>query len=86
MIINVVTSEVTYDEAKKMTIKDLKANIKERGLECKGCSEKDDYVKLFFDNQHIPKVEKSKDNKKTNTDSNPPNDDTKKKEFDEVSR
>lgn len=29
-----------------------------RGLECKGCSEKDDYVKMTYDNQHLPIVPK----------------------------
>jgi hypothetical protein len=28
--------------------------LAERGLECKGCAEKEDYVTMTFDNQHLP--------------------------------
>lgn len=33
--------------------------MKDRGLECKGCSEKEDYVKMAFENQDAPKIENS---------------------------
>lgn len=80
-------SDITYEEAKKLSIKELRAKISERGLQCKGCSEKDDYIKLFVDNQNLPIIEKPS-TKKTS----PPNDassaddkDSKKKEMDDVS-
>jgi hypothetical protein len=28
--------------------------LSERGLECKGCADKDDYVQMSFSNQHLP--------------------------------
>ena len=82
-----VASDVTYEEARKLSTKVLKAKLVERGLQCKGCSEKDDYIKLFVDNQHLPIIEKPTAKK-----SSPPNDassaddkDSKKKEMDDVS-
>jgi hypothetical protein len=30
--------------------------LSERGLECKGCADKEDYVKMAFDNQHLPVI------------------------------
>jgi hypothetical protein len=28
--------------------------LSDRGLECKGCADKDDYVQMSFSNQHLP--------------------------------
>ena len=28
--------------------------LSQRGLECKGCTDKEDYIKMAFENQHLP--------------------------------
>jgi cobalamin biosynthesis Mg chelatase CobN len=38
-------------------MKQLKQFLSARGLSCKGCSEKEDFVKLAVANQHVPLVE-----------------------------
>lgn len=50
-------NSLSLEEAKKLTVKKLKALLNEKGLECKGCAEKDDFAKLYFENQHLPNVE-----------------------------
>ena len=47
----------------KMRIKQLKKFLHERGLECKGCAEKTDYVKMAMANEHAPLVEKKRPDK-----------------------
>ena len=38
--------------------KELKKFLAERGLSCNGCAEKDDFVKMAFENQDTPIVPK----------------------------
>ena len=62
LTLNIVHCEdLSLDEVRKLSIKQLKKNLSEIGLECKGCAEKDDYVKLFYDNQNLPKVIKDEE-------------------------
>lgn len=52
----------------------------ERGLECKGCADKEDYVKMAFDNQHLPTIPPA-----AIVDAKPKEDEAaKKKELDDV--
>lgn len=44
----------------KMRIKQLKKFLKDRGLECKGCAEKSDFVKMATENEDTPVVEVKK--------------------------
>lgn len=32
----------------------LKKMLSQRGLECKGCTDKEDYIKMAFETQHKP--------------------------------
>lgn len=48
------TSSYSVEELKKMPIKKLRQFLAARGLECKGCAEKDDFVKLCFENKDVP--------------------------------
>ena len=48
----------------KMRIKQLRIFLQERGLECKGCAEKSDFVKMATENEDTPVV---KVKKPTNT-------------------
>mmetsp|Transcript_11439 Transcript_11439/g.15751 ORF Transcript_11439/g.15751 Transcript_11439/m.15751 type:complete len:228 (+) Transcript_11439:50-733(+) len=45
---------LSIEVLKKMPIKTLKSMIESKGLECLGCSEKDDYVKMAFDSLTMP--------------------------------
>merc|ERR1711965_839378 len=49
----------TPEQIKKMRVKQIKIMLKERGVleKCKGCAEKDDFVKLLQESIHLPKVE-----------------------------
>jgi hypothetical protein len=49
---------MTFEEAKKFPVKKLKALLKDRGLECKGCAEKEDFAKMFVENQLKPDLKK----------------------------
>ena len=53
LIANGLSQDVTQTDAKKMTVKQLKNELKKRGLECKGCAEKEDFIDLFLKNQHL---------------------------------
>ena len=44
----------TIEELKKMPIKQLRQFLFARGLECRGCAEKEDFVKLAFENIDTP--------------------------------
>jgi hypothetical protein len=56
--INGETESITEEAARKFTIKKLKSLLAERGLSCKGCAEKEDFVRLFVENQHSTLVQK----------------------------
>ena len=42
----------------KMKVRELLAILEDRGLECRGCAEKADYVAMARDNYHLPVVPK----------------------------
>eukprot|EP01039_Chlorochromonas_danica_P000896 gene897-977_t len=46
--------EKTLASFQSLKTKELRAFLKARGVECKGCSEKADFVQLAFDSQHLP--------------------------------
>jgi hypothetical protein len=48
------TTHNSYVELKALPIKMLRFMLSSRGLECKGCAEKDDFIKMAFENQHLP--------------------------------
>lgn len=39
---------------RKMTVKALRKYLFDRGLECKACSEKEEFVKMAYDNREKP--------------------------------
>ena len=45
------------EEFSKLPIKKLRQFLKDRGIECKGCAEKSDFVTMAFENKDLP-VEK----------------------------
>jgi len=53
----------TYDEISKLSLKSLKTYLADRGIECRGCLEKSEFVELAFKSQKSPlklkKVEQS---------------------------
>lgn len=63
---------ISFDDVKKLPMKEIKKFLIERNLQCKGCTEKEDYVKLYFENQHIAiiasKEKKIEDDLKNNDD------------------
>ena len=48
---------MSESDAKKLPIKKLRSLLSDRGLECKGCAEKEDFVRMFVQNQHLPILE-----------------------------
>ena len=73
-IANGLSQDVTQADAKKMTIKQLRNELKKRGLDCKGCAEKEDFIDLFLKNQHlevkdVPVVEPKKEDPPTDAES-----------------
>ena len=44
----------TQEELAKMPVKKLRQFLAARGLECKGCAEKEDFVKMAFANKDTP--------------------------------
>ncbi len=44
----------------KMKVKDIKIFLQDRGLECKGCSEKSEFVKLAEENRETPSLKPEK--------------------------
>ena len=61
---------------------ELKALLDERGVECKGCAEKDDLVKRVKETYHLPLQEKPKESPKAPEKST--EDKVKDKELDEM--
>lgn len=59
----------------------LKQMLSQRGLECKGCADKDDYVQMSFSNQHLPILPPP-----VAAESAPETSEKSKKEADDVSR
>jgi hypothetical protein len=75
---------LTVDEIKKMPVKKLKQFLAARGLECKGCAEKEDFVKMAFDNKDTPLAAKPEENAAASSSGEEPNPETKKKELDDL--
>lgn len=48
----------TMADFKKMRVKELRAIVEDRGMECKGCAEKADYVQRAAEVYHLPRIEK----------------------------
>lgn len=48
---------LTESEVKKLRVKAIRKLLKERGQECKGCVEKDEFVAKFLEVQSLPKQE-----------------------------
>lgn len=47
------TEGLKSEDFKKMRVKQLKQILADRGVECKGCSEKDEFVKRVLDTAHM---------------------------------
>lgn len=45
---------VPYIQYSMIQVVMLKKMLSERGLECKGCTDKEDYIKMVFENQNLP--------------------------------
>jgi hypothetical protein len=45
---------LTYDEIMKLPVKKIRKLLNDRGLSCKGCSEKEEFVKMAYDNIDLP--------------------------------
>lgn len=46
--LTLVTAEMTEDDFRKMKVKDLRLFLSARGLECTGCQEKSDFVRMAY--------------------------------------
>lgn len=75
---------LTMDEIKKMPVKKLKQFLAARGLECKGCAEKEDFVKLAFDNRDTPLAAKPEESAAASSSGDERSPETKKKELDDL--
>lgn len=74
---------LSLDEIKKMPVKKLRQFLAARGLECKGCAEKDDFVKMAFENKDTPVAPKPEASTPApSSDEKDP--ETKKKELDDL--
>ena len=55
-------TELTMEEIKKMKVKELRRFLYDRGLSCKGCSEKEEFVNQVYESRNVPKkVEKEEE-------------------------
>jgi hypothetical protein len=50
---------LSIEELRSMPIKKLKSMLSSKGTDCKGCSEKADFVAKAFESQSLPDIEKS---------------------------
>ncbi|KAG5466702.1 hypothetical protein LSCM1_00874 [Leishmania martiniquensis] len=48
LAVTLVSASMTESDFKKMKVKDLRAFLVERGLECAGCQEKSDFVRMAY--------------------------------------
>eukprot|EP00898_Chlorokybus_atmophyticus_P000416 jgi/Chlat1/1375/Chrsp119S01761 len=65
----------TAEELAGMKVKELKAFLAERGVECRGCAEKADYVKLAQESLSLPVKEQQVTEEKTTSSSEVDDDD-----------
>lgn len=49
----VKTEKMEKKDVSKLRVKQLKAILSERGIECKGCVEKEEFIKLVLDTEHL---------------------------------
>jgi len=49
----VKTDKMEKKDLSKLRVKQLKAILSERGVECKGCLEKDEFIKKVQDTEHL---------------------------------
>ena len=52
----IMSNEKSFEDYKKMTVKSLKSILKAKGLECKGCSEKLEFVEKAYESRNIPDI------------------------------
>ena len=50
---NVKTENLEKKDLSKLRVKQLKSILLDRGVECKGCVEKSDYVKRVQETEHL---------------------------------
>jgi len=53
----VATAKLEKQDLSKLRVKQLKGILGERGVECKGCVEKDEFVKKVMETEHMASVE-----------------------------
>lgn len=53
----VQTEKMEKQDLSKLRVKQLKSILADRGVECKGCLEKSDYVKKVQETEHMANVE-----------------------------
>lgn len=49
----IATEKLEKQDLSKMRVKQLKAILSERGTECKGCVEKDEYIRRVQETEHL---------------------------------
>lgn len=53
----VQTEKLEKQDLSKLRVKALKSILADRGVECKGCMEKDEFVKRVQETEHLQQVE-----------------------------
>merc|ERR1719230_162289 len=53
----VQTEKLEPKDLSKLRVKQLKSILAERGVECKGCIEKDEFIKMVQDTEHLQNIE-----------------------------
>lgn len=53
----VATEKMEKKDLSKLRVKQLKSILADRGVECKGCLEKDEFIKKVQDTEHMANVE-----------------------------
>jgi mesencephalic astrocyte-derived neurotrophic factor len=48
-----VEAEASNEDIKKLRVKQLKSILSDRGVECDGCIEKEDFVKRVLETAHM---------------------------------
>jgi len=77
------TIGLTLQEIQKLSLKQLKSMLWERGLECKGCAEKVDFATLLSQNMNSPIV-RSTDSQNAEKKRAPKDDNRKDADMEEV--
>ena len=53
----VKTEKMEKKDLSKLRVKQLKSILADRGVECKGCLEKEEFIKMVQDTEHLQNVE-----------------------------